>query len=105
MPQPDVSPFILCAACGRQVAPAALRASKAPEALCLRCLRKRPGATFAQRLVACRLAAGLTTGQVAARVGGSENTILRYESGRQQPRPTRLAALAQLFGRDLLGAP
>jgi transcriptional regulator with XRE-family HTH domain len=76
--------------------------SRVTAPLCLPCLRRLPDAAFAQRLLVCRLAAGLTRGQLAARVGGSENTIFRYESGVCEPRQPRLLALVQLLGEDLL---
>jgi hypothetical protein len=93
---------VRCAACKTEVAAADLLAPGASAPFCLPCLRRRPDATFAQRLIACRLAAGLTTGQLAARAGGSENTILRYESGRRLPGQARLIALVEVLGEDLL---
>jgi hypothetical protein len=95
---------VRCSACGSTIVTGGLLAGELSPALCLPCLRQRPDVTFAQRLFACRLAAGLTRGQLAARVGGSENTILRYESGRHRPGASRLAALAHVLGPDLLPA-
>jgi hypothetical protein len=91
-----------CASCQKKVAAADILGSGISAPLCLPCLRRRPGATFAQRLIACRLAAGLSRGQLAARVGGSENTILRYESGANVPGQARLLALVRALGEDLL---
>jgi transcriptional regulator with XRE-family HTH domain len=65
-------------------------------------IHRPPDVNFGRRLLACRLAAGLTPGQVAARVGGSENTIRGYESGRSRPGKARYAALVELLGPALL---
>jgi DNA-binding XRE family transcriptional regulator len=92
----------LCDACKRKVAVGDILGSGVTAPLCLPCLRRRPDAAFAQRLLSCRLAAGLTRGQLAARVGGSENTLVRYESGMSEPSQTRLFALVQVLGDDLL---
>jgi DNA-binding XRE family transcriptional regulator len=102
--QADQPRPVCCSRCKKVVASRDHLASDALVVFCLPCLRKRPDATFAERLIACRLAAGLTRGQVAARVGGSENTILSYEFGRHKPGPVRLAALVQLLGPELLPA-
>jgi DNA-binding XRE family transcriptional regulator len=102
--QDDQHGTVCCTRCKKAVASRDHLTSDALVVFCLSCLRKRPDATFAERLIACRLAAGLTRGQVAARVGGSENTILSYEFGRHKPGPVRLAALVHLLGPELLPA-
>jgi transcriptional regulator with XRE-family HTH domain len=63
-----------------------------------------PAAPFAERLRACRLAAGLTQAELAARAGVSASAIVNYERGSARPRPRRLAALARVLGPDLAAA-
>ena len=58
---------VRCADCAKELAPTGATASETHSALCLPCLGKRPTTTFAQHLLAFRLAAGLSRGQVAAR--------------------------------------
>jgi transcriptional regulator with XRE-family HTH domain len=95
---------IRCADCSTELTPTGEAISEARSALCLPCLGKRPTTTFAQRLLACRLAAGLSRGQVAARAGGSESTIRNYEAGRYEPGHARRIALANVLGPALLEA-
>ena len=69
---------------------------------CPACVAADPGAPFAERLRALRLAAGLTGARLAARAGLSYTTIRNYEGGRGRPRPRLLAALARVLGPGLL---
>jgi transcriptional regulator with XRE-family HTH domain len=95
---------VRCTDCATELAPSGATASETRSALCIPCLGKRPVTTFAQRLLACRLAAGLSRGQVAARAGGSESTIRNYEAGRYEPGHARRIALANVLGPVLLEA-
>lgn len=62
-------PSFTCAGCAEEVPSAAAAPSDSGSALCLPCLAKRPGAAFAERLKAYRLAAGLTRPELARRAG------------------------------------
>lgn len=55
---------------------------------------------FADRLREIRLAQGLTLDDLADRMGGeiTKQAISKYETGRAQPRPTTLVALARALG-------
>jgi transcriptional regulator with XRE-family HTH domain len=64
-----------------------------------------PAASFAERLRAQRVAAGLTQAELAARAGVSASALVTYERGRGRPRPSRLAALAGVLGLGLFGPP
>jgi transcriptional regulator with XRE-family HTH domain len=70
-------------------------------ALCLPCLQRRTDATFAQRLRGCRVAAGLTRGQLATQIGVTEDTVGRYENGVAMPRRELREALALVLGSEL----
>jgi transcriptional regulator with XRE-family HTH domain len=70
--------------------------------LCLACLEKRPDAPFGRRLKACRLAAGLTAGQLAARSGVPAHAIRAVERGGCWPRWGRLAKLIRALGAELV---
>ena len=71
-------------------------------ALCLACLAERPDAPFADRLKTCRLAAGLTVEQLAARSGVPAHTIHAAERGCCWPRWERVAKLVRVLGADLV---
>jgi transcriptional regulator with XRE-family HTH domain len=66
--------------------------------LCPGCLGRQPGATFGQRLRACRLAAGLSQGELARRSGIARTAVQNYEQGRWSPRPAPLARLVRVVG-------
>jgi transcriptional regulator with XRE-family HTH domain len=84
-----------CISCGKP----ALNDRPAPR--CVACRAADPAASFAERLRALRLAAGLTQAGLAARAGVSEATVSDYECGPRRPRPRRLAALARVLGPSL----
>jgi ribosome-binding protein aMBF1 (putative translation factor) len=71
-------------------------------ALCLACLARTPGATLADRLLAHRLAAGLTQKELAARVGTTKNVISGYELELYRARPAKLRRLAKVLGAGVL---
>jgi transcriptional regulator with XRE-family HTH domain len=82
---------VRCAAYGAAVARSALRPPRGPAVLCLACLSGRPGAPFAERLKAHRLAAGLTQAELARRAGLAKESIGKYERGHARPGPKSLA--------------
>lgn len=63
-------------------------------ALCLPCLQRVPGTTFADALRSHRLAAGLSQSELARRSGVSCAGVCECESGQSRPRPQTLAKLA-----------
>lgn len=70
-------------------------------AVCLDCLASQPEAPFAERLRACRLAAGLTQEELAERAGLSPTSIWQYEQGEALPRAGTRACLARVLGPGL----
>jgi DNA-binding XRE family transcriptional regulator len=91
-----------CAACGRDIVSAGALPTDAGSAVCLRCLARRPGAPFAQRLKSHRLAAGLTKAELAKRAAMTHNTVRHYESGAREPRWKHLARLVRVLGSGLV---
>lgn len=59
------------------------------------------GHTLAAKLRAARAQAGLTQRELAARIGCSRGSIADYETGRCEPDPARLAAIAAATGVPL----
>jgi transcriptional regulator with XRE-family HTH domain len=102
-PQRTTARAVPCTGCGaRIVSPGALRRDAA-SALCLGCLRERPEATFAQRLKALRLAAGLSRTELAQRTGMAPASLSIYEEGRRKPQYRSATRLARVLGEELLG--
>jgi transcriptional regulator with XRE-family HTH domain len=95
---------VRCAACGAAVGRPALRTRRTPPALCPACLAKRPGAPFGLRLLAHRLAAGLSRSELEERAGVARKLIARYEGGGVRPRAETLARLAGVLGSGLFAA-
>jgi transcriptional regulator with XRE-family HTH domain len=93
---------VCCTACGRDITSAGALASDAAAALCLSCLATHPAAPFARRLKACRLAAGLTKAQLAARAGLGYEVVRNYERGVRQPRWPQLVPLIRALGAKLV---
>lgn len=56
---------------------------------------------FPEILLALRLSNGLSQQQLAERANVAEITIQNYESGRSNPVPTRLLAIADVLGVSL----
>lgn len=54
----------------------------------------QPASTIAERLVTARESSGLSTAQLARRVGVGTRTLTSWENGRTEPRPNRLFMLA-----------
>jgi transcriptional regulator with XRE-family HTH domain len=87
-----------CCACGVAIVSAGAVPGDAGKALCLSCLDRYPEATFAQRLKAFRLAAGLTMAELDRRAGLVDSMTSNYERGDRNPRPARRAELARALG-------
>jgi transcriptional regulator with XRE-family HTH domain len=92
---------VRCRACGAPLAAGHHLLERNRPPLCLRCLAKRPGAPFAERLKAHRLAAGLTQAELAARARLAEHTICAYERGAKRPKAETLARLGGVLGPGL----
>ncbi len=91
-----------CAVCGAAIVSEGALPSDGGAALCLPCLARRPAAPFAHRLKACRLAAGLTKAQLAARAGLTPQMIRHYERGSREPRWPQVARLVRALGPALV---
>ncbi|HEX5268967.1 MAG TPA: helix-turn-helix domain-containing protein [Gemmataceae bacterium] len=103
-PQRTTSRAVPCSACGEMiVSPGALRRD-ADAALCLDCLRAQPGAPFALRLKALRLAAGLSRAELAQQSGVAPGSLRAYEDGRRKPHQRSATRVAAVLGEELLGA-
>jgi transcriptional regulator with XRE-family HTH domain len=86
-----------CAGCGEPLGPAAVPRD-ASEGLCMPCLSRKPDATFAMRLQAHRLAAGLSVAALARRARVTGVTVAAWERGEHGPRPGTLRKLAAALG-------
>ena len=71
--------------------------------LCLGCLAKTPDATFVDRLMARRLAKGLSRQQFAAELGLSRFAVVGFQRRDGMPRYTTLCKLVQALGPGLVG--
>ncbi len=101
-PQRTATRAVPCSCCGTMIlSPGALRRDAAT-ALCLRCLRARPDAPFAQRLKALRLSAGLSRAELSARAGVAPGSLRAYEEGWRKPQDRSAARLADVLGEELL---
>lgn len=66
-------------------------------ALCLPCVERAPGATFADALRSYRLAAGLSQAELARRSGVSCASVCESETGQSRPRSRTLAKLVAVL--------
>lgn len=66
---------------------------------------QRPQYEFRRALIGARVAAGLTQGQLAERLGTTQSAISRLESGSQTPTLDTLYRLAEVFGVNLTISP
>jgi transcriptional regulator with XRE-family HTH domain len=94
-------PALPCVGCGAPVISAGAIPSDAGAVLCLPCLALRPEAPFAQRLKACRLAAGLSKKGLADRAGVTRAAVQKYEDGLSEPRFAQLVRLTRALGPKL----
>jgi helix-turn-helix protein len=93
---------VACAGCGEPIISVGCLPSDRGNALCLDCLALRPEVPFGRRLLAFRLAAGLTRAELAARAGIDPSLIHRYELKDGTPRWHRVARLIQVLGVGLV---
>jgi transcriptional regulator with XRE-family HTH domain len=85
-----------CRGCGRFIVSAGALPQDGARALCLPCLKRKPRATFGQRLKAYRLDAGLTRTELARRAGISQGSSIHgYEDDRFLPLPPNRVRLAR----------
>jgi transcriptional regulator with XRE-family HTH domain len=91
-----------CCGCGKTIISPGALPQDASRALCLPCLKRKPAATFGQRLKAHRLKKGLTRAELARRAGLSHGAnICGYEEDRFLPLPKNRAKLAKALGIPL----
>jgi transcriptional regulator with XRE-family HTH domain len=96
---------VSCAACGRVIVPDGTKRDLRIATLCLSCLARTPGATFAQRLRAYRVSAGLSQADLGRKAGVPAPTLSAYELGRHRPRKETLRQLVAVLGEDLAEGP
>jgi hypothetical protein len=89
---------VACRECGRTSSRGAGSIRTNGPAFCLLCLAQHPEATFADRLTAHRLAAGLTLMTLAERVGSPHQRVCDYERGRSAPQWGTLVGLVEGLG-------
>ncbi len=94
---------VACTTCGAQIVSAGALPRDAETALCLDCLHKADDVSFAQRLKALRLAAGLSQADLAKRTRLAPGSLRAYEDGARQPRRATVGRLVRVFGAGLLG--
>jgi transcriptional regulator with XRE-family HTH domain len=92
-----------CTACDRMIYSAFALPAHREKVLCLACLRRGPNATFGQRLLALRLAVGLSQRELGRRAGVSDATIANHEHGAHGFDEATRAKLARVLGHELLG--
>lgn len=73
---------VRCRACGADINPAVAYPRHDRKLLCATCAESRRGVSFAERLVAYRLAAGLQVQELAARAGIAPFSVTGLEHGR-----------------------
>jgi len=91
---------IACPGC-RAALPLPRFAHAGPPTLCLPCLARRPRASFAQRLRAHRIAAGLSRAALARKAMVALRTVTNLERGVHRPQPGTLRKLAAPLGIEL----
>ena len=70
---------------------------------CLQCLGKHPEVRLGERLLAFRISAGMTRGDLEKQTGVDRNTIGQCERDGCDPFWSTLARLVEYFGPELLG--
>jgi transcriptional regulator with XRE-family HTH domain len=93
---------VRCCQCGALIATGHHTIEYNRRPLCLACLEEHPDVPFGRRVKACRLAAGLTAGQLAALSGVPAHAIRAVERGGCWPRWERLARLIRGLGPELV---
>ena len=94
-----ILPGIPCCACAKEIAPKPWGRGVS-RVFCLSCLPA--DAAFGERLRAYRVAAQLTQGELANRVGVLLQTIYKWERHRIQPRPSNVAKLGSILGESFV---
>jgi DNA-binding XRE family transcriptional regulator len=94
---------VACLACGRTIARGTGSIRTNGAAYCLGCLARHADASFADRLKAHRLAAGLTLMGLAERVGVPHQRVCDYECGRYAPQWRTLVRPVEVLGVGLVG--
>jgi helix-turn-helix protein len=93
---------VACAGCREPIISAGCLPSDRGSALCLDCLAQRPGVPFGRRLLAFRLAAGMTRAELEAAAGFIAGTVQRYEKQGDTPRWHRVVRLILVLGVQLV---
>jgi transcriptional regulator with XRE-family HTH domain len=93
---------VACLECGRTIARGAGGIRTNGKAYCLPCLARHPEATFADRLKAHRLAAGLTLEALGERAGIQRQRVSDYECGRRVLKWRALVKLVAVLGLGLV---
>ena len=88
---------VACPGC-RAALPLPRFAHAGPPTLCLPCLARRARASFAQRLRAHRIAAGLSRAALAQKAGVVRRAVAYLERGVHRPQPGTLRKLAAALG-------
>jgi transcriptional regulator with XRE-family HTH domain len=88
---------VACPGC-RAALPLPRFAHAGPPTLCLPCLARRPRASFAQRLRAHRIAAGLSRAALARKAGLARRAVAILERGEHRPQRGTLRRLAEALG-------
>jgi DNA-binding XRE family transcriptional regulator len=101
---PILRAWIRCCHCGADIARLSVRFDTGP-ASCLACLKKEKKPLFRNRLIAYRLAKGLTPVELAKKIGTSPNVIASWERGVSSPRWETLITLVQVLGHGLVTEP
>jgi transcriptional regulator with XRE-family HTH domain len=92
---------IRCKACARDINSAGALPRDDKAAYCLGCLAARPESTTAERLLAYRLAAGLSVVELALRSGVGAGRISRFEHGKVRPGHKAVTAILHVLGGRL----
>jgi transcriptional regulator with XRE-family HTH domain len=100
----DRSP-VRCRACDATISSARALARHDRAVLCLACLSKHPEATFGEHLRACRLAAGWSIADLAARSGVDRSIISRLELERRLPSWRLASQLLRALGVQMVFRP
>jgi len=89
---------IRCKACARELNSAGALPRDDQAVYCLGCLAARPDSTIAERLLAYRLAAGLSVVELARRSGVGAGRISSFEHGKLRPGNKTLTAMLRVLG-------
>jgi transcriptional regulator with XRE-family HTH domain len=91
-----------CSRCGRDIVSADALHRNREVALCLACLDQQPKAPFGQRLLALRLAMGLSLSDLARQAQMNRASLTCYEVHGVKPQPLTLARLVRVLGPDIV---